>query len=493
VKTRTNIPRQLTALMVVSGLVTIVACGTFYLLLRQHQAETSALTVRAVEDLAQSYSLLEQVGEGQAALQRMLRLRDPDEIEKAVKTYDEKQAAIRQVVGNMGAEGAALSAGIDEAGVEAKQVVEAVLRGDLGTASDRFMEKAVPKYNAMQEAIRTHRQQVEKATTQSLQAATSRNQRVLLLQVLVIGALLAGASTYQWWVKRRIVSNLSGFTRTLDELSRYLGEEAAQVAASSQTTSEGANRQASSLEESRDSLEQVAGMTRQNAARAEEAKELADETRVAADAGVAHMEEMRRAIDAIKASSGNIGRIIKTIDEIAFQTNILALNAAVEAARAGEAGFGFAVVAEEVRNLAQRSAEAARETAQKIEDSVAKSHHGVVVHDKVARSLGEIVTKTRKVDALVAEIARASGTQRQDIERVGTALIRIDEVTQAGASSAEESAAAAEELNTQAHELGTLVTELMRMMGRARADEGRREAPPTADEDAADQPVRRAA
>ena len=172
------------------------------------------------------------------------------------------------------------------------------------------------------------------------------------------------------------------------------------------------------------------------------------------------MEEMKRAMDAIKGASDDISKIIKTIDEIAFQTNILALNAAVEAARAGEAGMGFAVVAEEVRNLAQRSAQSAKETAGKIEDSVKKSEHGVQICGKVAQSLSAIVGKARQVDTLVAEIAQASKEKTQGIEQVHTAVSQMDKVTQSNAAGAEESAAAAEELSAQAVVLQESVAEL---------------------------------
>ncbi len=264
---------------------------------------------------------------------------------------------------------------------------------------------------------------------------------------------------------------------------------ARQVSSSSQSLAEGSSEQAASLEETSASLEEISGMTKRNAESATQAKDLAGQTRVAADTGAADMEEMKRAMDAIKGSSDDISKIIKTIDEIAFQTNILALNAAVEAARAGEAGMGFAVVAEEVRNLAQRSAQSAKETAGKIEDSVRKSEHGVEICGKVAQSLGEIVAKARQVDTLVAEIAQASKEQTQGIEQVNTAVSQMDQVTQSNAAGAEESAAAAEELSAQSVVLQESVAELLALVDGAAQASGH---PATAVQRAAKPPTTKA-
>jgi ABC-type transporter Mla subunit MlaD len=177
------------------------------------------------------------------------------------------------------------------------------------------------------------------------------------------------------------------------------------------------------------------------------------------------MQAMSAAMDAIKTSSSDIAKIIKTIDEIAFQTNILALNAAVEAARAGEAGMGFAVVADEVRNLAQRSAQAAKETAAKIEGAIARTEQGVQISAKVAQALEEIVTKVRQVNQLVTEVSAASKEQTQGIDQVNTAVSQMDRVTQSNAASAEEAASASEELNAQALSLKDAVSQLLALAG----------------------------
>lgn len=257
---------------------------------------------------------------------------------------------------------------------------------------------------------------------------------------------------------------------TLDTGAAEVAAATTQVASSSQSLAEGASEQAASLEETSASLEEITSMTKRNADNADAAKTLANQTRQAADTGAGDMTLMTGAMDAIKVSSDNIAKIIKTIDEIAFQTNILALNAAVEAARAGEAGLGFAVVAEEVRALAQRSAQAARETATKIEDSIEKSRQGVDISAKVSGSLNEILDKARKVDDLIAEIASSSREQSQGIGQISIAVTQMDKVTQNTAATAEEGASASEELSAQAEHMKDAVQQLLQLVGGARIE-----------------------
>ncbi|HVS51786.1 MAG TPA: methyl-accepting chemotaxis protein [Opitutaceae bacterium] len=298
-------------------------------------------------------------------------------------------------------------------------------------------------------------------------AASSTTVLVGLAVVLVVSVLLAV------FIGRSIGRVLVAVADNLTEASLQVNAAAGQVSSASQSLAAGASEQAASLEETSASLEEMSSMTKRNSDSAQQAKDLAVQTRTSADTGAAHMTDMRQAMDAIKNSSNAVGKIIKTIDEIAFQTNLLALNAAVEAARAGEAGMGFAVVAEEVRNLAQRSAHAAKETATKIEDAIAKSEHGVAISGNVAQSLEQIVARVRQVDTLVAEIATASNEQNQGIGQVNVAVGQMDKVTQSNASHAEETAAAAEEMSAQANTLLESVTELRALIGGATAHAAR--------------------
>jgi methyl-accepting chemotaxis protein len=263
-----------------------------------------------------------------------------------------------------------------------------------------------------------------------------------------------------------------GVNRTLHEVSEALAlasdqvaSAAGEVASASQSLAQGTSEQAASLEETSATLEEISSMARRNAESATRVQGAAKDTGEATATGAQQMREMVEAMDAIKNSSDNIAKIVKSIDEIAFQTNILALNAAVEAARAGEAGMGFAVVAEEVRALAQRAAGAARETTERIEDSIAKSDHGASLSGRLAQSLKQIEEKTGRMTGDIGEIAAASQEQTQGINQLGSAVAQIDKVTQTNAASAEETASAAEELNAQAEALRDNVERLSVLAG----------------------------
>ena len=282
---------------------------------------------------------------------------------------------------------------------------------------------------------------------------------------IALGIASVVAIFIAWQVTSTTNKALHDLAANLDRGALQTASAARQVSMASHQLSSGSSEQASSVEETSTALEEMSSMIRATADNAQKAKSLASEARSEAETGTSIMNEMMQAMKAIDTSSAEVAKIVKNIDEIAFQTNILALNAAVEAARAGEAGAGFAVVADEVRSPAQRSAAAAKETAEKIEAAIANSRSGSVCSTKVGESLRLIAEKVSSTDSLVADIANAASEQAQGIQQVNNAMSQMDKVTQGNAASAEESASAAEELDSQAETMKDLVGELRKLVG----------------------------
>jgi methyl-accepting chemotaxis protein len=306
------------------------------------------------------------------------------------------------------------------------------------------------------------------ASAGTLLATTRRTSLGLLVAIALVALVTVITAVLIIRSTQRVLHRVAD---TIDDASALVSSASSQISTASQSLAEGANEQATALVETAATLQDVNARTEQNANSADQARGLAREARTVTEAGAAQMEEMVRAMHAIKSSSDSIADIIQTIDEIAFQTNILALNAAVEAARAGEAGASFSVVADEVRSLAQRAARAASETSEKIADTLSKSQHGVDISARVADQLHVIADKARAVDELVDAIAQASREQAESLGQIGSAVAQMEQVTQTNASTAEESAAAAAELDAQAASLREGVGALMALVDAKRTSE----------------------
>ncbi|PTY07441.1 hypothetical protein DB347_09070 [Opitutaceae bacterium EW11] len=301
---------------------------------------------------------------------------------------------------------------------------------------------------------------VAAAERKAAEEVAARNRHAIKVLLVIFGGVLATVLAASIGLAQSMSSSIRRVIEDVHAASGELTGASAHVSETSQSLSEGASEQAASLEETSSSLEEVSSMIRTNLDRIQRVKTIGAEARSAASQGEGDMAALSQAMTAIRASGDEIAKISKTIDEIAFQTNLLALNAAVESARAGEAGAGFAVVADEVRSLAHRSAQAARETTEKIQDSIATIARGIEINQRVAIELAHISAKTREVDELAGEVVTASAEQNKGIQEVNTAVAQMNTVTQTTAACAEESAGAAQEVSAQAASLGSTVERL---------------------------------
>jgi len=257
----------------------------------------------------------------------------------------------------------------------------------------------------------------------------------------------------------QMVDNLNDMFGNIHSSTSQVSTGAKQVADGAQSLAQGSTQQAASVQELSSSIADIANKTKENAEIANKTSSLSNTIRQSAEKGSHQMDDMISAVQEINDASQSISKIIKTIDDIAFQTNILALNAAVEAARAGQHGKGFAVVAEEVRNLASKSAEAAKDTGDMIQNSMEKAELGSQIAGETASSLKEIVSGISESSAMIAEIARSSEEQSGAISQVNIGIDQVAQVVQQNSATAEQSAAASEQMSSQSSILEELISQ----------------------------------
>ncbi len=340
------------------------------------------------------------------------------------------------------------------------QVADLIASGKTDEAASVLANEADPKTQEtmdIQKKLASIIEEESKAAEENAIHTYRNSFRLLILLVFICSAVgIAGALL----ITRSITRPINTIVAGLNDSSHQVTDASIQLSNSAQQLSESSAEQASSIEETSSTLQESSSMMQQNTINTKQAAQLSMETSESANNGSKDMQEMLVSIQEIKKSSDQISKIIKVIDDIAFQTNILALNAAIEAARAGESGMGFSVVAEEVRNLAQRSAQAAKDTTAIIESNIALSDKGVSASQKLYQVLNEITARAKKVSTLMDEIAAASQEQAQGVEQVSKAMSQMETATQRNAANAEESASAAEELNAQAESMRKIVREL---------------------------------
>jgi methyl-accepting chemotaxis protein len=397
---------------------------------------------------------------------------DPERVRGAKADFDSRAASVENLIGQLSPlvatergknDIASMVSGLPSYRTHAEDVARLTLAGNSKGAMEAYQNLFkdadaldAPALDLVEIQKQLTAQSSERGATASLRARWTA-------YLMGLGAL--SVAPFLLLLVTRTTRDLRGVASNLHDGAEQITSAAGQVASSSQTLAQGASEQAASLEETSSSSEEITSMTRKNAENSQTAAAVMAEVDQRVTEGNRTLEEMVQSMQEITGSSDKISKIIKVIDEIAFQTNILALNAAVEAARAGEAGMGFAVVADEVRNLAQRSAQAAKDTASLIEDSIAKSNQGSQRLEHVAQVIHAITESAGKVKTLVDEVNLGSQEQARGIEQISKSIAEMDRVTQANAASAEQSASASEQMSAQAEALQNIARELRTLVG----------------------------
>jgi methyl-accepting chemotaxis protein/methyl-accepting chemotaxis protein-1 (serine sensor receptor) len=400
-------------------------------------------------------------------------LQQNGQIDAARKAYEEAdgrtQKYMRELLalhrqGYLRAELDGLASGFQEARRQHGEMIHFLREQKMDAAIGNLNTSLIPKLSRISESAK---KLVEHQTAELERVRADADSRQAigfwLLTALNLVGLCVGIGMFL--LVHRLKGSLRSAVAGLTEGSTQLAAAASQVSQASMTLSQVASEQAASLEETSASTEEIHSMTRRNAENAKGAAQRTQEANQSIEEANKSLEQMVASMHQITESSSKISKIIKVIDEIAFQTNILALNAAVEAARAGEAGMGFAVVADEVRNLAQRSAAAAKDTAVLIEESIARADEGRNRMQEVARAITTITESSRRVKTLVDEVRESSQQQEHGIEQIARTVSQLDQVTQKVAASAEEGAAAGQQLTGQSQAVDRVVRTLQQLVG----------------------------
>ena len=459
-----SLPKQL-GLIILSFLATAcISVGLLTWLLNESYESAHTATDRITQDLGRAYQLTEAIARQQQQLIQLLRLKEVDDIEKGIKALDAAKASSQRLAQACGPEAEGVRKSLVTFNQAQQHSVDDLLQGDSAQASEKLLTEVSPLNEALNAELRKYYEAVSMASLEAVQAERDRSLQHLRLLVPVAAVLLLVVAGFAWNLRRVLVRRLDSLSGGLTEGVDHITESAAQVSQASRSLAESASRQAASLEEAGASLTELSSMTQQNTGNATRTRDVVQTVRQSADGGSSEAMEMSQAMEAIRKSSNDIAKIIKTIDEIAFQTNILALNAAVEAARAGEAGAGFAVVAEEVRSLALRSAHAARDSAGMIEAAIGATTRGVETSERVGSRLRTIVEQLRELDSLANEVAGASQQQREGVEQISRAVTQLETITQQTAAIAEESSAMSDVMNQQAGVVNDASDELQVMV-----------------------------
>jgi len=460
-----SITRQLLILALAFVATLTAAAGALSYLLYDSSGSAKLLAERAGQQQRSLMSLIEATGQMQSGVQRILREKDPDELEKLVALDKTLIAGAQTRIREAADASGQLDSAFDKLSRASDTTVQALLVGRIAEAQEAFLSEGNPAFQEMLAAIRKYQESEDRDRSVLQEKTNAQRHSIQIAIYLLLTVLIVALLGFARLMTTRIASNLQHALAELSAGSKQMTSTAGQIASASEALASGASDQAAGLQQTSASTEEINAMIARNTDHLNEAAALMRETNRLADDTNERVDSLVAAMKEVEISGQKISKIIRVIDEIAFQTNILALNAAVEAARAGEAGLGFAVVADEVRNLAQRCAEAAHDTTTLIEESVAKSSLGLLKLNQVSESVRSTTQGARNARKLIDEVSVGSQEQSHGAQEISRALSRIEQVTQQTAAGAEQGAAAAQELNNQSESLHGVIANLGELVG----------------------------
>jgi len=459
-----TIGRQLVFLVAVAGVLSVLGPWVNHFIARRNSTAVRRVVDRGNQTTAHLFALVASVAKSEAAVQELVREKDPDKIEALAGQSQELVKAARQQIGELGS-GSEITSALDAMVRANEGAIQNFLHGDIAMAQKALIDESNPAFGKLLDAVGAFQRAADTRDSQAL-AQTDASASALQTTLSLVALPLAAAFVFFGLVLVRRIN--SGLRRAVSELREAADKTAAtssEIASASQALAQGASEQAASLEETSAASHEIHAMASSHGESANSVASLMAESKGRIEEAGRALGEMVKAMAEIRTASLGVAKIMKVVDEIAFQTNILALNAAVEAARAGEAGAGFSVVADEVRNLAQRSANAARETSVLMEQATARSADGESKVGHVAGIMQRVGADASQMVKLIDEVNRGSREQERGTAQISRSIAEMEQVTQRAASSSEESAAAAVELDNQSRVLREIVGRLGGLVG----------------------------